>query len=636
MTRAVCFGMGASGNNPNGTPDLSGIDAPTAAESSAPPPMFPSGEKPADMVGPYKLLELIGEGGFGMVWLAERREPIVQQVALKILNPGMDSREILARFEQERQALAVMNHPNVAMVIDAGATPSGRPYFAMEYVPGESITAYCDRHKLSIRERLQLFIPVCEAVQHAHHKGIIHRDLKPSNILVAVHEGRAVPKVIDFGVAKAVSHTLTQKTIFTEHGKLIGTPEYMSPEQAEMGATDVDTRTDVYALGVVLYELLSGLLPFDAKMLREGGLLAICRIIREQEPPRPSTRLSTIADADSKMLATNRHTQREQLSRELRRELDWIPLKAIRKDRAERYDTPMDLAQDIQRYLNGEALEAGPPSTIYRLGKLARRHRTAIIASAIVLIAVAAGASSTVIALSRAAAQAVIAEASNRRAEGTKEFSRQVISALEPSGSFEAIRTRTLALIDKAIANTNVAFDGDSTTRPEVLNTIGLSFRAAGKLDLAEPCLRRAFEMRRAALGVDNPATWLSAHELAYLYDDMGKAAEAEPLARQAVAEQTRLFGVLHNDTLASIQLLGVILVSRAGTAQEGQQLLENTLRSSREIWGPDSVRTASLESNVAQCYKKADQIERATPLYEHALGVTKTQLGDDDPETLA
>jgi serine/threonine protein kinase len=323
------------------------------------------------------------------VWLAERREPMVQRVALKIIKPGMDSKAVIARFEQERQALAVMDHPNVAKVFDGGVTPTGRPYFVMEHVQGEPITAFCDRHKYPIRARLELFIPVCEAVQHAHHKGIIHRDIKPSNVLVMLKDGHAIPKVIDFGVAKAMSHTLTDKTIFTERGQLIGTPEYMSPEQAEMGALDIDTRTDVFSLGVVLYEIVAGVLPFDSNELRAKGYDEICRIIRDIEPPTPSKKLTSIGSARCADIALKRQIAEDELKSELRGELEWIPLKAMSKARHERYFAPKELADDIALYLSGRMPKAGPQRVAPRMRKWFARHRkTTFVANTAIVVAV--------------------------------------------------------------------------------------------------------------------------------------------------------------------------------------------------------------------------------------------------------
>jgi serine/threonine protein kinase len=334
---------------------------------------------PGTTIGRYQLLELIGEGGMGLVYLAEQREPVKRRVAFRIIKPGMDSRQVIARFEAERQALAVLDHPNIAHVFDAGCTETGRPYFVMEHVKGMSITRYCDEKKLTIEQRLRLFEQVCEAVHHAHQKGIIHRDLKPSNILVSVHGDRPVPKIIDFGIAKAITQPLTDKTFVTFQGQLLGTPEYMSPEQVDLATQDIDTRSDIYSLGVILYELLTGVLPFEAEFFARAGLAEIQQTIREQEPASPSLRLAGLGEA-ARIIATSRGTQVVPLARRLHRELEWIPLKAMRKDRCRRYKSACEMADDIRNYLNGNPLLAGPESTTYRMGKFIRRHRGLIVA----------------------------------------------------------------------------------------------------------------------------------------------------------------------------------------------------------------------------------------------------------------
>ena len=347
-------------------------------------------EGPGTIIGHYELLELIGEGGMGLVYLAEQKEPVRRRVALKIVKLGMDTKQVVTRFEAERQTLALLEHPNIAHVFDAGTTEAGRPYFVMEYVEGKSITKYCDEHKLNVEERLELFQQVCEGVHYAHQKGIIHRDIKPSNILVSVHGDKAVPKIIDFGIAKAITQSLTEKTSYTEHGQLLGTPEYMSPEQAEMAYQDIDTRSDIYSLGVVLYELLAGVPPFDAKRLREGGIDHIQQVICKEEPRTPSVRLTSLGDK-AKAVAESRRTQIITLTRRLHRELEWIPMKAMRKDRTRRYRSASELADDIQNYFTGTPLIAGPESAVYRGRKFVRKHAGSVAMVALITIAVIIG-----------------------------------------------------------------------------------------------------------------------------------------------------------------------------------------------------------------------------------------------------
>ena len=351
----------------------------------------PVGERPGVQIGPYKLREQIGAGGFGVVYVAEQEKPVARKVALKIIKPGMDTRAVVARFESERQALALMDHPHIAKVLDAGATESGRPYFVMELVRGTSLTEFCDAQNLQTNDRLRLFIDVCRAVQHAHQKGIIHRDLKPSNVMVTMRDDRAIPKVIDFGVAKALSRKLTEMTLYTGYGQLIGTPLYMSPEQAQMNDVDVDTRSDVYSLGVLLYELLTGVTPFDKETVRKAGFDDLRRIIREETPPRPSDRVSTLDAHQRSTVSVSRQSDADSLARSLRGELDWIVMKALEKDRDRRYESASAFAADIERYLNNEAVIACPPSASYRFRKFVRRNQVAIGTISAVVLALAVG-----------------------------------------------------------------------------------------------------------------------------------------------------------------------------------------------------------------------------------------------------
>jgi serine/threonine protein kinase len=408
--------------------DRLGGTAPPTIQPETTAAYAPPTEALGTVIGPYKLVQLLGEGGMGTVWMAQQTEPVKRLVAIKLIKPGMDSGQVIARFEAERQALALMDHPNIARVLDAGTTDAGRPYFVMDLVKGVPITNYCDEHRLTPRQRLELFLPVCQAVQHAHQKGIIHRDLKPSNVLVAQYDGRPVPKVIDFGVAKAAGQQLTDKTLVTGFGAIVGTLEYMSPEQAEVNQLDIDTRSDIYSLGVLLYELLTGSPPFTKRDLEKAGMLEMLRVIREQEPSRPSTKLSTADGLPT--LAANRGTEPAKLTKLVRGELDWIVMKALEKDRNRRYETANGYAMDVQRYLADEPVQAGPPSARYRFRKFAQRNRGALLTVAAVSLALVVGTAVSIWLAVRAGQAEQDATTQRNAAQVQRRFARQAVDKM--------------------------------------------------------------------------------------------------------------------------------------------------------------------------------------------------------------
>ena len=662
--------------------DVPGGSAPGADAFSLPvgetpsDPSSPGGSPDLDApgaIGPYRILRPLGEGGMGVVYLAEQEGPIHRRVAVKVIKLGMDTREVVARFETERQMLAMMSHPCIAKVFEAGATERGRPYFVMEYVDGARITEYSDRERLTIPERLRLFLQVCSAIQHAHQKGIIHRDLKPSNVLVEVQDGDPTPKVIDFGVAKATGPGLPDRTLLTRRGAWIGTPAYMSPEAAQGTTLEADSRTDIYALGVLLYELLCGTLPFDADRLLRATEEELRRILREEEPPPPSQRLGALGSGAGEV-AAGRGTDAASLRRRLQGDLDWIVMRAMEKDRDRRYASASELAGDVLRHLSDQPVSAGPPGAAYRLGKLVRRHKLAVAAAAAVVLTLVLGIAGTSVGLLRARAAEQAARQEARTAQAVSGF---LVGLFEVSDPGEA-RGNTITareILDRGAKEIREELEEEPRVRARLLGTMGAVYRKLGlfeeasslledslrlqesraeaepaevagtlkelgtlavelgRFEQGEELLERALTTLQEAPGADEGAKAETLKELAVLHYRMGDNDRAEPLFRESLEIALRVFGPEHALVAWNLNDLGNIARDREDY-EESETLFRQSLEIHEKLYGPVHPYVANNLNNLANSMQYQADYERALPLRERAQGIYEKVLGEDHPLT--
>ncbi len=635
-------------------------------------------------IGPYKLLQKLGEGGMGSVWMAEQEKPVRRTVALKAIKPGMDSDRVLARFEAERQALALMDHPNIAKVLDAGTTENGCPYFVMELVKGVPITKFCDDQKLDIKTRLELFIPICQAIQHAHQKGIIHRDIKPSNVMVALYDGRPIPKVIDFGIAKATGPKLTDKTIFTEFGSVIGTLEYMAPEQAELNALDIDTRSDVYSLGVMLYELLTGSTPLGRDTLQRAAFAEVIRRIKEEGPPRPSTRLSDSKDS-LPGISAQRKAEPAKLPQSIRGDLDWIVMKALAKERDRRYATCNNFAVDLMHFLQNEPVTARPPSTVYLVQKFVRRHRAVVAtAAASVLLLIGATIFSSMMYSQAEKERAVavkergVAVAAVEEAKVVRTFFQDgIIKAAQPEGQGGGLgRNVTVRqAVDAVEPKIAKQFQAQPLVEAAVRHTLGTSYQLLGENDKASRQLERALELRKKHLGETHEDTRRTENNLEVARDrggelpgNVGKSkknyddalADKGPNDRETLAMQSRYasdlrdakqldqamemfvdirnrltekYGPNHEDVLTAMNNIATTSFHQ-GKRDVALKQLEEVLAKRKQVLKPAHPDTLLTLNNVATMYSHGQRFEESVRLFEEALWMRMRVIGPKHPDT--
>ena len=646
----------------------------TIGGTPAQPPATEEGDT-AVTIGPYRLVKLLGEGGMGQVWFAEQTFPVRRKVALKLIKGGRYDQSVIQRFEAERQSLAIMDHPSIAKVFDAGTTSEGQPFFVMEYVPGSPITKYCDEKRLNTRERLELFIKVCDAVQHAHQKAMIHRDLKPGNILVSEIDGKAAPHIIDFGIAKATENKQKAETLLTQVGMLVGTPGYMAPEQTDPSFPDIDTRADIYALGVILYELLTGALPFDPKQWQKQPLHEVFRRIREDDPPRPSTQLITLKDTAAEQ-AGLRQTEPRQLASLLKGDLDWITMKALEKDRARRYDSPTSLAADITRYLTDEPVLASPPSVSYRTSKFIKRHRVGVLAATVVLVMLVALAVSMTVQAVRIARERDRANREAAEAKNVSDFLTHLFNVSDPSeargstitareildqgakqietnlSNQPQVQARLLAtignvyeslglypesrkLLEKSVGIRRRILGPKNPELLSSLNDLARVLREEGQLLAADAVLTDALATERSEPGPENPVTIASMIELANVRHEEGQFSEAEKLRRQTLEIQTRLLGPEHPETLRTMSNLGYTL-GLEGRLPEAEALLRETLDLRNKVLGPDHPETLRTAYVLASYLGDDNHLDEAEKLQRETLDLRRRVLGDSHPDTLA